>query len=125
MKVLKATPGGMPRLAREDRPVPSTNRNKTGWMSPVTARSRSLRNLISSRRHTITAARRSWRTLRSGTDTLMVSVSPLVPGPASDPVIWVAIGSAPSAERLDHAAHVVGAGGLGVADGPAGVGHEH
>ena len=38
------------------------------------ARSRSVRNLISSRRQTMLTARRSARMLRSGTATLMISV---------------------------------------------------
>ena len=50
------------------------NRKSTGWTSEVTARSRSLRNLISSRRQTMLTARRSARMLRSGTATLMSSV---------------------------------------------------
>jgi hypothetical protein len=53
MNVLKSTPGGMPRLASEDRPVPRTNRKSTGWTSDVTARSRSLLNLMISRRQTM------------------------------------------------------------------------
>ncbi len=53
MNVLKFTPGGMPFLASADSPVPRTNRNSTGWMSDVMARSRSRRNLMSSRRHTM------------------------------------------------------------------------
>ena len=48
-------------------------------MSPVITRSRSLRNLISSRRQTIAAARRSWRMFGSGTSTRMVSLSSLPP----------------------------------------------
>jgi hypothetical protein len=53
MNVLKSTPGGMPRLASEDSPVPRTNRNSTGWTSDVTARSRSLLNRMISRRQTM------------------------------------------------------------------------
>jgi hypothetical protein len=71
MKALKLTPGGMLPLASDDRPVPSTSRNSSGWISEVTARSRSRRNLISSRCHTILAARRSERRLCSGTATLI------------------------------------------------------
>ncbi len=74
MNVLKSTPTGRPREASRDRPVPSTNRNSTGCTSDVMARSRSLRNLISSRRQTMLTARRSARMLRSGTATLMSSV---------------------------------------------------
>ena len=69
MNVRKFTPGGMLLPASEDRPVPSTSRNSSGWISDVTARSRSRRNLIISRRHTMLTARRSERRLRSGTAT--------------------------------------------------------
>jgi hypothetical protein len=69
MNDLKLTPGGMPRPASDDRPVPSTSRNSSGWISEVIARSRSRRNLISSRRHTMLIARRSERRFLSGTDT--------------------------------------------------------
>ena len=50
-----------------------------GCTRAVTARSRSLRNLISSRRQTMLTARRSWRRLRSGTATLIMSVSACSP----------------------------------------------
>src|SRR5487761_336674 len=56
MNALKSTPGGMPRLASEDRPGPRTNRKSTGWTSDVTARSRSLLNLMISLRQTIDQA---------------------------------------------------------------------
>jgi hypothetical protein len=91
MKVLKSTPDGRPRRASADSPVPSTNRKSTGWMSPVIARSRSLRNLMSSRRQTITAARTSWRMLRSGTRTRMVSLSSPASVPTGDVVTGVAM----------------------------------
>jgi hypothetical protein len=71
MKALKLTPGGMLPLASDDRPVPSTSRNSSGWISDVTARSRSRRNLMSSRRHTMLTARRSDRRVCWGTETLI------------------------------------------------------
>ena len=74
MNVWKSTPAGRPRQASRESPVPSTNRNSTGCTSDVMARSRSVRNLISSRRQTMLTARRSARMLRSGTATLMSSV---------------------------------------------------
>ena len=73
--VLKLMPGGSPWPASEDRPVPSTNRNSTGWTRLVTARSRSLLNRISSRYQTMRTARRSWRSPRSGTETRIAAVT--------------------------------------------------
>ncbi len=92
MNVLKFTPGGMLPPASEDRPVPSTSRNSSGWISDVTARSRSRRNLIISRRHTMLTARRSERRLRSGTATRIWVARPssravIPPGSA----VWVAM----------------------------------
>ena len=80
MNVLKSTPAGKLRPASEDSPVPRTSRNSSGWISDVTARSRSRRNLISSRRHTMLTARRSERRLRSGTATRIWAARPLVRG---------------------------------------------
>ena len=62
---------------------------------PVTARSRSLRNLMSSRRHTIAAARMSWRMLRSGTCTRIASLSS-PPDPDDGTVTCVAMAVTPS-----------------------------
>ena len=60
--------------------MPSTNRNSSGWISEVIARSRSRRNRIISRRHTMLTARRSERRLRSGTATLICWASAVVLG---------------------------------------------
>ncbi len=80
MNVLKSTPGGNPRLASEDRPVPRTNRKSTGWTSDVTARSRSLLNRMISRRQTMLIARRSCRRPLTGTATRMASATEALSG---------------------------------------------
>src|SRR5580658_1120356 len=127
MNVSKCTPLGRPREASLDRPVPSTNRNRMGCTRAVTARSRSLRNLISSRRQTMLAARRSWRRLRSGTATLIVSVR------ASSSASRVSCGamsssmatSLPPAEPRGEPAVAVADRSLGIPDGFTRVRHEH
>src|SRR6202161_2435305 len=119
--VLKLMPGGSPCPASEDRPVPRTNRNNTGWTRLVTARSRSLLNLISSRYQTMRTARRSWRSPRSGTETRIAAVTGSTPWVVS----WAVIGGLPpSPHRHHHAAVLVARGRLGVPDRPPGVGHE-
>src|SRR5580704_15560560 len=134
MNVLKSTPAGRPWEASRDRPVPSTNRNRTGWTRDVMARSRSVRNLISSRRQTMLTARRSCRTLRSGTATLIVSVRA---SSSSVMVSWAGMsfvatclprrlspGLSPGVSCRDPAVTVADRG-LGVTDGLARVRHEH
>src|SRR5580704_3673756 len=129
MNVLKSTPAGRPRPASRDSPVPSTNRKSTGCTSDVIARSRSVRNLISSRRQTMLTARRSARTLRSGTATLMSSVRSRCSASTASrlAVSCAAIATSllPSAEPRRDPAVAVADRSLGVADGFAGVGHEH
>src|SRR6202050_5413380 len=127
MNVLKSTPAGRPWEASRDSPGPRMNRNSTGWISAVTARSRSLRNLISSRRQTMATARRSWRRLRSGTATLIVSVR------ASSSASRVSRGamsssmatSLPPAEPRGEPAVAVADRSLGIPDGLTRVRHEH
>src|SRR5271165_2139835 len=128
MNVLKSTPTGRPRPASRDSPVPSTNRKSTGWTRDVIARSRSVRNLISSRRQTMLTARRSARMLRSGTATLMSSVRSRSSASSVSRLVvsCAAIAtSLPSAEPRRDPAVAVADGGLGVADRLARVGHEH
>ena len=91
MNVRKLMPGGRPRPASEPSPLPRTNRNSTGWISEVTARRRSVRNLIHSRRQTMPAARRSWRRPRWGTATRM-TVERSAGAGAAGSVVVVAIG---------------------------------
>lgn len=63
---IASTPGNMnvrsdsppvPAEASPESPVPSTNRNSTGWMSDTTRRERSCQKRIISRCHTIVPAR--------------------------------------------------------------------
>jgi hypothetical protein len=68
MKVLKLIPW-IPADTSEERPVPSTNRNRKGCTSEVMIRRRSREKRISSRRHTTRIARSSPATLRVGTRT--------------------------------------------------------
>ena len=91
MNVRKLIPAGSPRPASDPRPVPRMNRNRNGWISEVTARSRSVRNRISSRRQTIPVARRSCRNPLSGTATLIASVSGAPVAAAASVVVGVAI----------------------------------
>src|SRR5581483_6795155 len=129
MNVWKSTPAGRPRPASRESPVPRMNRNSTGWTREVTARSRSLRNLISSRRQTMLTARRSVRTLRSGTATRMRAVRSLSPAPvacSAAAMSFVAIAtSLPSAEARGDPAVAVADRGFRVPDRLAGIGHEH
>src|SRR5271157_4430343 len=128
MKVLKSTPDGKPWDARLDSPVPSTKRNSTGCTRDVIARSRSLRNLISSRRQTMLTARRSARMLRSGTATLMSSVrfrsSASTASRLAVSCAAIATSLPPAEPRRDPAVAVADRS-LGVADRLAGIGHEH
>src|SRR5690349_13811145 len=137
MNVWKSTPDGRPRPASRESPVPRMNRNSTGWTSEVTARSRSVRNLISSRRQTMLTARRSARMLRSGTATRMRVVRSPSPAPwacSAAARSFVAIATSlprylaallPSAEARGDPAVAVADRGLRVPDRLAGVGHEH
>src|SRR5579859_4606569 len=126
MNVLKSTPEGSPREASRDRPVPSTNRNRTGCTRDVTARSRSVRNLISSRRQTMLTARRSCRTLRSGTATLIVSVRASSSSAVAMSVVAICLPPClSSAEPGGDPAVAVADRGLGVTDRLARVRHEH
>ena len=84
MKVLKLMPGGMPRLASEESPAPSTNRKSTGCTSDVTALSLSLLNRMSSRRQTMLIARRSCRRPLPGTDTRIASVTAALSGSVTE-----------------------------------------
>src|SRR4029450_702696 len=94
----------------DDRPVPSTNRNRTGWASEERIRERSRPKRITSRCQT-TAAPRTWcRRPDAGTRTAATGVG-----------LTVVICSPPPGGE-GHRAHR--AGRLGVADGPAGVGQE-
>src|SRR5215472_857300 len=122
MNVLKSTPDGSPRPASADRPVPRTNRNSTGWTSEVIARSRSLRNLISSRRQTMLIARRSCLSPLSGTDTRIRSLIWLRYGSVTSVATWWL---PPPSERHDVSAVPVTDRRLRVPDGLAGVRHEH
>src|SRR5215472_2978549 len=106
MNVLKLNPGGMALVASDDSPVPRINRKRNGCTSEVTARSRSVLNLINSRRQTTLTARRSCRSPRSGTDTLIDSTTA---DSAVGVIVWVAMDSPPSAEPHYHLAHCVGA----------------
>jgi hypothetical protein len=72
MNVLSSTPSVLA-LESCSRPAPSTKRKRSGWISAVTIRRRSLAKRISSRRHTILIARSSLRQLRAGTRTLTIS----------------------------------------------------
>ncbi len=74
MNVFSATPW-VPALESRCSPAPSTNRNRSGWTSAVTIRSRSDRKRISSRRQTILIARSSEARLRFGTLTRTIGVS--------------------------------------------------
>ena len=56
----------VPPETRVDRPVPSTNRNSTGWSREEMMRGLSWTNRISSRYHTIFIARRSCHRPASG-----------------------------------------------------------
>src|SRR5690349_10470496 len=143
MNVWKSTPDGRPRRASPESPVPRMNRNSTGWTSEVTARSRSVRNLISSRRQTMLTARRSARMLRSGTATRMRVVRSLSPAswacsaaarsfvaiatslPHCLAVLPCCLALLPSAEARGDPAVAVADRGLRVPDRLAGVGHEH
>src|ERR1700730_4801044 len=128
MNVWKSTPAGKPRPASRDSPVPRINRKSTGCSSEVTARSRSVRNLISARRQTMLTARRSARMLRSGTATLMSSVrSRSSASTASRLVVSCAAiaTSLPPAEPGRDPAVAVADRSLGVADRLAGIGHEY
>src|SRR5690242_17999370 len=119
MKVLKSTPSGSPPPASVDSPVPRMNRNSTGCTSEVTARSRSVLNLISSRRQTMLTARRSCRIPWLGAETLIESMTA-----ASAARVTVSVTSVPSPEARRHLAHRLGRRRLGIADGLARVGHE-
>src|SRR5580693_6352582 len=66
MNVRKLTPCVLADTS-EERPVPSTNRKRNGWISEVRMRRRSREKRISSRRHTALIARNSLRMLRAGT----------------------------------------------------------
>src|SRR5215472_9327902 len=123
MNVLKSTPAGIPRLASEDSPAPRTNRNSSGCTSWVTARRRSLRNRISSRRHTMLIARRSCRRPLAGTATRIASVT--ASWLAGWSVTSIAIGLPPPAERHDVGTVTVADRRFRVPYRVARVGHEH
>src|SRR5215211_2056095 len=93
----------------DDRPVPSTNRNSTGWTSEETIRERSRPKRIISRCQTTATPRAWWRRPARAR-----------PPPGSG---RRRSSASPPPGREGHRAHR--AGGLGVADGPAGVGQEH
>src|SRR5215469_564858 len=127
MYVLKSMPAGSPPRASDDSPVPSTSRNSTGCTSELNARSRSLRNLISSRRQTMLIARRSCLSPLSGTETRIAAVI----GSLSRSVTPIAIcyllppmRLLPPAERHHVGAVPVADRRLSVPDRPARVGHE-
>src|SRR5215217_9359706 len=94
----------------DDSPVPSTNRNSTGWTSEETIRERSRPKRIISRCQTTAVPRTWWRRPAAGTRTAATGVG------------LTAVICSPPPGREGHRAHR--AGGLGVADGPAGVGQE-
>src|SRR5215213_10822810 len=94
----------------DDRPVPSTNRNSTGWTSEEMIRERSRPKRIISRCQTTAAPRTWWRRPAAGTCVAATGVG------------LTAVIASPPSGREGHRADR--AGGLGVADGPAGVGQE-
>src|SRR5215218_11286156 len=94
----------------DDRPVPSTNRNSTGWTSEETIRERSRPKRIISRCQTTVAPRTWWRRPPPATRTAATGVG------------LTALTASPPPGREGHRADR--AGGLGVADGAAGVGQE-
>src|SRR4029453_2866575 len=107
-KVRKSTSPEEP--ISDDRPVPSTNRNSTGWTSEETIRERSRPKRIISRCQTTVAARTWWARPAAGTRTSATGVG------------LVAVMGSPPPGREGHRAQRTG--GLGVADRPAGVGQE-
>src|SRR4029453_6785831 len=107
-KVGKSPSPGEPISA--ERTVASTNRNSTGWTSEETIRERSRPKRIISRCQT-TAAPRTWGR-RPGGGTCVAATG----------VGLTAVIASPPPGREGHRADR--AGGLGVADGPAGVGQE-
>src|ERR1700728_1972779 len=127
MNVLKLTPC-VPPLASVPMPVPSTNRNRNGWISEVRIRRRSRLKRISSRFHTTRIARSSLRRLRAGTRTRATwwAGGPEEAGRTGEAVgdvVSVAISTTHHPRHV--AAHVALARLLGVANRLTRIRHEH